>query len=159
MSKFKIQISKLSGFSVIEFLAAAVIGIILTVSVILSFQGFRNGKMLDSATDEVLGLINEARMKTLYSEGDSRYGIRFEAGRAVLFKGTSFSEGDPANKVLTFSPLLEISGINLSGGGSEVVFERLTGKADKSGAIALRVKSSGATKNISIKTTGIVSIQ
>ena len=50
------------------------------------FSSFRNSKIVDISMNQILSVINEARVKTDASEDYSRFGVRPEAGRVVLFK-------------------------------------------------------------------------
>ncbi|MCX6731801.1 MAG: prepilin-type N-terminal cleavage/methylation domain-containing protein [Candidatus Parcubacteria bacterium] len=147
----------MKGFTILEIIISLAIILILVIAIVFSFSSFRNNRELTNAAQETINLLNLARSKTLSSEGSSQYGIHFESSRIVLFRGTSFSESSPDNIVSALSSLLEISAINLNGGGNNLVFQRLTGKTDNYGIITLRIKSDiGKTKIIEIKKTGIV---
>lgn len=142
-----------------EIIISLTIFLILAIIVVSSFSSFRNNQELTNAVQETINLLNLARSKTLSSEGSSQYGVHFESSRIVLFKGVSFSESNPDNNVAVFSSLIEISAINLNGGGNNLVFQRLTGKTDNYGTITLRIKSDvSKTKIIDIKNTGIVNV-
>ena len=105
-------------------------------------------------------MINEARVKTVSSEDYSRFGVRFEANRAVFFKGDVFAEPNPSNIETLLSPLVEISDISLNGGGVDIVFQKLTGKTGNYGSLRVRLKSdNNKYKTISVKSTGIANIQ
>lgn len=148
------------GFSLIEMIAVIAIGAVLVVAVIISFSSFRNSKIVDVSVDQVLSVINEARVKTVSSEDYSRFGVRLEAGRVALFKGDVFTEPNSSNVQTTMSPLVEISNISLSGGGADIVFQKLTGKTNNYGSLRIRLKSdNNKYKTISVKSTGIANIQ
>jgi len=149
----------MKGFTILEIIISLTIFLILAIIVVSSFSSFRNNQELTNAVQETINLLNLARSKTLSSEGSSQYGVHFESSRIVLFKGVSFSESNPDNNVAVFSSLIEISAINLNGGGNNLVFQRLTGKTDNYGTITLRIKSDvSKTKIIDIKNTGIVNV-
>lgn len=154
------QKTKQKGFSLIETLAVVAIGMILATVVLFSFSSFRNNKVVDITADEVLSVINEARVKAVSSEDYSRFGVHFEAGRIVFFKGDIFIEPNSSNIETTLSSLVEISDISLSGGGSSIVFQKLTGKTSNYGSLRVRLKSDNSKyKTISVKSTGIAQIQ
>lgn len=154
--------SKNYGISLIEMLVVIAIGAILVTAVIISFSSFRNNKIVDVSADQILSVLNEARVKTVSSEDYSRFGVRLEAARAVFFKGDVFTEPNPSNSNIEtpLSPLVEISDISLNGGGADIVFQKLTGKTNNYGSLRVRLKSdNNKYKTISIKSTGLANIQ
>ena len=159
-SIFNFQKTKQRGFSLIEIVIAMAIGAVLVAAIVVSFSSFRNSKTVDISADQILALINEARVKSVSSEDYSRFGVRFEASRAVFFKGDIFTEPNPANIETILSPLVEISNISLSGGGADIVFQKLTGKTGNNGSLRVRLKSdNNKYKTISVKSAGIADIQ
>ena len=166
--KFKIlnsdfQFSVLSfqlkrGFTILEMLIAIAVLVILATIIIGAMANFRDSSEFNRAVDEVVAIIREARSKTLASEDGFQFGIHFESSRVVLFKGTSFVDSDPNNKVLTLSGRVEIFNINITGGN--VVFERLTGDANPSGDVSVRLKNDLTnTETIIIGSGGLVYVQ
>ena len=151
---------KQKGFSLIEMVVVVAIGAVLVAVVVFSFSSFRNNKIIDVSADQILSVINEARVKTVSSEDYSRFGVRLEANRAVFFKGDTFTEPNPSNIQTTLSSLVEISDISLSGGGADIVFQKLTGKTSNYGSLRVRLRSdNNKYKTISVKSTGIANIQ
>jgi len=148
------------GFSLVETLAVVAIGVILATVVLFSFSSFRNSKIVDISADEVLSVINEVRVKAVSSEDYSRFGVHLETGRVVFFKGDIFTEPNSSNIETTLSSLTEMSDISLSGGGANIVFQKLTGKTSNYGSLRVRLKSDNSKyKTISVKSTGIAYIQ
>lgn len=151
---------KQKGFSLIEMIIVLAVGAVLVTSVVVSFSSFRNSKIVDVSADQILSVINEARVKTVSSEDYSRFGVRLEANRAVFFKGDIFTESDPSNRETPLSSLVEISDLSLNGGGTDIVFQKLTGKTSNYGSLRVRLKSDNDKyKTISVKSTGIANIQ
>lgn len=143
-----------------EMLIVVAVAILLLVIITAAFSSFRDTQALNGSVEEIVAAINKARSSTLSSQNSLQHGIHFESGRVVIFQGAAFSASDPANEEIKFSPFVEISLIALNGGGSDMVFQKLTGKTDQYGAITLRVrKNTSDTKIISVKSTGVVSIQ
>ena len=152
--------NKNSGFSLVEIIVAMAIGAVLVAGIVVSFSSFRNSKTVDITADQVLSVINEARVKTVSSEDYSRFGVHFETSRVVLFKGDVFTEPNSSNTETPVSPLVEISNISLNGGGANLVFQKLTGKTGNYGSLRVRLKSdNNKYKTISVKSTGIANIQ
>jgi len=164
INKQKVSVSKYSrrrdGFSLIEMITVIAIGAVLVAVIVISFSSFRNSKIVDVSADQVLSVINEARVKTVSSEDYSMFGVRFEASRVVFFKGGAFTEPNSSNIETPLSPLVEISNISLNGGGADIVFQKLTGKTSNGGFLRVRLKSdNNKYKTISVKSTGIANIQ
>ena len=147
------------GFTLLEILIALSILFIIISIVVNPFSSFRNRSLLNIEVENILTLINDARSKTLSSFQDSEYGIHFETNRAVFFKGTSFVEPEANNIEIIFNTAIYISDISLTGGGSNLIFNRLTGKTDEDGTITVALTSDVSTNNvITIYATGSTEI-
>ena len=148
--------TKHQGFTMIELVVVLAIIVLLMAVVVTPFRAFRNSKALDTTSEETLALLSEARGSTLSAKDGYRYGVHFESSQAVLFRGDTYSSGDTTNKAITLDNALEFSSISLAGGGSEVVFDRLTGKTTQSGSVVVRIKSdTSKTRTITIGGTGV----
>ena len=148
------------GISVIEILIViAVIGILVAI-VVPNLTRFRNEQSLKNISADIVSLLNEARNNTISSVNSSQYGVYFESGRAVLFVGSTFTEPNSTNKELSFSSAVTIQssgGISLNGGGSTVVFSRISGDTSNYGTITIQlVSDSSRQKIITIGKTGLV---
>jgi prepilin-type N-terminal cleavage/methylation domain-containing protein len=157
-SKFQIQNSTQKGFTVLELLIVVSIMGLLAAIILAPFATFRNSKVLDTASEEALALLSEARGDTLSAKEGYQYGVHFEATQIVLYRGATYSSSDANNKVVLLDSAIEISSITLTGGGAEVLFDRLTGKTSQGGTVVIRVKSDTAkSRTITIFGTGIAS--
>ncbi|OGZ44836.1 MAG: hypothetical protein A3J54_00695 [Candidatus Ryanbacteria bacterium RIFCSPHIGHO2_02_FULL_45_13b] len=148
------------GFTIFELLLViAIIGILLAI-VISGFSNLRQSSDFTLAVDEAVSFLQEARAKTLSSENDSMYGVHFETSQFVLFVGDTYNPANASNKVRVFPSSVQISSTNLTGGGSNVVFKRLTGETDTKGTITFqRTDDPSITKIIEVVSTGLASIQ
>ncbi|TAL49355.1 hypothetical protein EPN83_01235 [Patescibacteria group bacterium] len=149
-----------AGFTVAELVVIiGIMALVLTLTY-ASFANLGKREVLDKEALQVVSILNEARSLTLASEGASQYGVHFETAQVVLFRGFSYSSTDPQNKTVPLHDRVVISAINLTGGGSEVVFERLTGTTGESGTTTLSLKSdAGQTKSVVIFATGITEVK
>lgn len=149
--------NKKSGFSLPELLVVMAIGLILAAIVVNAFIGYRDNQILNSSTDRIIAFINLARSLSLSSQESAPHGIHFESSNSVLFRGISYSPSDPNNKESFLSDFVEISSILLNGGGSDIVFQELTGKTDQYGSIIIRLKKDNSkTAIITVNHNGIV---
>lgn len=145
------------GFTITEILIVIAILAVMVTIVVSAFSKFNNNQSLSGALGEVTSTLNEARANTLASYDNVAYGVHFQTDKVVLFKGSIYSASDPDNEDVTLSSKISISDIALSGGGSEVVFKRLTGKTEQNGTITLSLISEPSkTKTITIQTSGII---
>lgn len=148
------------GFSIIEMLVVVAIIAILAV---LSYQTFfdtNRMQALEKDRDIVLSTLERARSLTLSSSEDRQYGVHIESDRIVLFPGDSYNAVDPENMAESLNRLVTIASSSIKGGGSDVVFERLTGKTQDSGTIGISLIADPSREHvIIISDTGLVEIE
>jgi Tfp pilus assembly protein FimT len=148
-----------AGFTLVEVLTIVGILIVLIVISVPALRFFQKESDLNNSTEEILNTLRLAQNKTIASEGASQYGVHFETGKYVLFKGTTYDPLATDNDVHSLPQSLEIYEINLAGGGSEIVFERVTGTTSQFGNVSLRLKSDFTkTKTIYIENSGQVGL-
>ncbi len=155
---------KFESFTLIEVLVAIAIIVILCSIAVGSYFSFRGQSDLDTNAQMILNALSLAQSKTLASEGASNYGVHFEQGECVLFKGSSYSPVASDNKIYSLSSRLEIpvldSGLDLNGGGSEAVFARLTGNTSQFGTVKIQLKNNSEKyRIIKIESSGKAAIK
>jgi Tfp pilus assembly protein FimT len=148
-----------TGISALEIvIVIGILGVILNI-VIGSFSSFRNSSILQVGTEDIVSLMMQSRSDALSSKDDSVYGIHFETNNVVTFKGGVYSPSDPDNHVVSLDSRIQVSNIVLNGGGSDVVFNRLTGKTNQFGTIKITAVSASETfKTITVYSTGLVDV-
>ncbi len=148
------------GFTLIEILV--VIGIVSVISsiVAVSLFNYRDRAALRVETGRVVALINETREQSVAGRGGVVHGLHFEESKVVRFSGQTYVADAIGNEPLELSSLVDIGSISLTGGASDVVFSRLSGKSDKTGTFRVRLKSDVANyKEVRIESTGIATVQ
>lgn len=146
------------GFTVIEFLIALAVLAILATIIFTSMSSFRNSKALQMVAEDALSLLDEARGDTLSAKDGYAYGVHFESSKIILFRGTTYSSSDSNNKIVDIDGAVDVYNISLAGGGSDVLFQRLTGKTSQAGTVMIRLKSDNSKiKTIAIEISGIAS--
>lgn len=128
------------GFSLIEVLIVVFIIIIITIAVI-NYRSFGQKTELNNTAQNILSALRLAQTKTIASEQASQYGVRFEIDQYVSFKGNTYQADDPDNQVFQIPSNLEIYQINLLGEGNDIIFQKISGHTNQSGAISLRMIS------------------
>ena len=149
-----------AGYSLVELLV--VIGILVLIAA-LSYSAYvamLQHKTLDADGALIVAELSQARSLTLSGESGDQWGVHFASTSVTLFEGASYSAGASGNVVTSFDSADSLFSITLAGGGSDVLFQRLTGETAQSGAITLAlVASSTQTKTVTIYPTGIAEIQ
>ena len=140
----------------IEIVIVVAIMALLLAVVTSPFQSFRNSKALDTTSEEALSLLSEARGNTLSAKDGYQYGVHLESSKMVLFRGGTYSALDANNKTVVLDNALEISSIVLEGAGSDIIFDKLTGKTSQSGSFVIRAKSdTSKTRTVTVVGTGV----
>ncbi len=134
--------SKATGFTLVEVSVVLALVFLLGVAVFSSLTEFRKRGELDAAVVQVLSILRLAQARTLASESDAQYGVHFETDRITLFQGTSYIAGAPANEVSLMPRSVLIGSISFAGGGTDVLFDRLTGHTASIGTVSLSVGES-----------------
>jgi len=147
------------GVTFIEVLfVCAILGVLVAIAV-PSFLYFYQYSDINNSTEKIIGILRESYNKTLASQNQSSYGVHFESQKYVLFKGTTYNSSSSDNQNYQLPTDVEIYDIGLVGGGSEVVFDRLTGETEQYGKVSLRLKSNPAKEEtIYIKQSGKITL-
>ncbi len=144
------------AFTIVELLIAIAVISVLFIIIVSAFSSFNRNASVVSSTQIVLSGLGEARTKTLASQGESVYGVHFGVDSVTLFKGSVYNVSDPENEEKKLPAQTTIGNIALQGGGSDVVFIRLTGATDQYGTVSVSEPSASVTKTITIEQTGVV---
>ncbi len=144
------------GFTLIEILMViAIMGILITI-IISSFSILNKSQALEKSVRQGASIVSQARSLTLSSKEDSNYGVHFESSTLTLFKGPTYSALDANNIITPLNNLVSITNIALTGGGSDVVFERLSGSISTPGTITYTLGDK--TKSLTISGTGLIEV-
>jgi hypothetical protein len=144
----------MKGFSLLEFISMFAILLVITAIVVGGFVMFKRGNELTLAKEHTLSQLTEAKTRTLAAYQNAAWGAHMETDRVILFKG-SYVSGNPENETAMLPTDVEISSIALNGGGSDVIFKRLSGETDQYGTITLRIKNDPAkTRTITMESNG-----
>lgn len=152
-------INKQNGFTIIELFIVIVIMIIISTIVFSSLSSFSDDQAIRNTASDITSILNKARQDTLSSLNSTNYGVHFDSDKAVYFIGSVYSSSSSSNKTTLFNQDVIIpstGGLDI-GGGSEVVFDRLTGDTI-GGTIKIQLLSDGSKqKIITISKTGAIS--
>jgi len=147
------------GLTLIELLIFLALVVILSSIVFRVFRTLAQSKSLDGESSRIVAEFARARSLTLASKYADQYGIHIATTSITLFQGSSYSASSASNTVMTLSPSAQIASSSIAGGGSNVIFQRLTGGTTQSGTLQVSLKNGTSTKIIIIYKTGAVEIQ
>lgn len=122
MQIFKMK--KILGFTLVEILVAISIMLLIATISFFSLKPYIKKERINNEVRVLTSFLQEARSKTLSAKESEQYGIRTETNQIILFKGASYSAGNPNNVVHNIDPSVYLS----IGGGLDTVFKRLTGE-------------------------------
>lgn len=142
----------------IEILIAIAIILILAGTTAGLLTPFRTTETLLGGTDAALQALRGARSEALGGRNGKKYGVHFETDKATVFPGSSFGSAPAASStVFIFPKGATLGTTSFAGGGTDVFFERITGKTNNFGTLTITVASaSSSTKTITILRTGVV---
>lgn len=147
-----------SGFTLIEVMFSLTFISILALLGYLSFAPLRTNADIVATGNQVIGVLQLARNRTLSSLNDTTHGVHFENDQYVLFSGDSYDAMAADNEVRELPAGVEIHDISVAG-APDVLFDRLTGTTSNSGEIGLRLVSDNSeTRTISVLASGIVGL-
>lgn len=149
----------MKGFTLVETLIA--IGILVLLGGLTSaafYNKFRT-VTVDKDVQNVLAYLDKARNQSLSSVNSSSFGVKFSSSTVYFFKGTtSNSSTNQASRPLSSG--VTISPLALTGGVTEVYFNRLTGEPSATGTITFSsANGSSFNKTIVIRSTGLAEVQ
>lgn len=150
-----------SGFTLLEFLLALALMILLTSAAFPLYVNMQWTAQLNDSTARVIGDVRLARELSSARSNDSQYGVYVDANpvgadRLIFFNGPSYAGRNPAyDRVTTFFDIIVLEKA-LSTGGSEIVFSKNTGIPSATGTITLTHSGSNTTRTITINAYGMV---
>ena len=137
------------GFTVVEIML--VLGLVAVLASVLTpiTLNFYRSEQLDAHTGAVVQALRRAQIQSMNLEDDSSFGVRFDFGEYVLFKGVSYLKREQDYDEIFKLP----QGFSLDG-LSEVVFSKIRGIPSDAGEIVLTIATQRAV--ISINEMGVV---
>jgi len=151
-----IKINSNKGLTLVEVLV--VIGVMaLIVGIVFgSFNSFRGTKSVSIDAETVVEILRQARNETLSSKNAGAYGVKFATSTMTIFLAPTYVAGTATNRDFTLSSPKTVLTLSLTGGGSTIVFNKLTGETSQNGTIAVSSSVASSTKTVTIYKTGLV---
>jgi len=131
-----------TGFTLIELLVIIGLIVIMAASIVAAFHYYGAKSDLSGTATRLVSLLRLAQNKTLASENEGPWGIHFDLvstpQKFTLFNGQSFATRDHNfDKDYKLSKGIQLSNINLAGGGNEIVFTKVYGTTQQIGQVSL----------------------
>ena len=148
------------GFTLIEILVVIAITVILITLAVPTYRFFQKESDLMNNTEKIINTLRLSQNKTLSSEGASQYGVHLDQTTYTLFKGNNYIlRDDSFDEIHEFPESVEISEVILDGGGSEVIFDRISGTTSQFGSLTIRLKDDiTKEKTIYIENSGRIGL-
>lgn len=144
------------GFTFVEVLITVAVITILGSIALVSFNASRNVRDLSTTEQNVLSVLRLAQSKTLAGENDSAWGVHLESNQITLFQGSTYASS-PLKQTYALPDSVEVTGVLLNGGGSDVIFKRVTGETDQTGTFTLNVIANPShSRSITVNGSGNV---
>lgn len=119
---------------------------------------------LDSKKNEILLNLRLAQMRSIARFKNSSWGVYFDEDSGgnddqfVVFNGVNYASRNSTFDIVTTLPdSLSLANISLNGGGSEVVFEKLTGITSNFGSLQIS-DVNGNTITVSVNSMGVTDV-
>jgi len=140
------------GFTLIEMLLTVGILAALASLSLPIYSSFASRNDLDLDTQTLASMIRRAETYSRTMNGDSNWGVKVQAGSAVLFKGASYATRDSTvDETDTIT-----NTVTVGGSISEVVFTKLTGAPSTTGTITLTHTATNDVRTITLNAKGMV---
>jgi len=147
------------AFTLIEVLITISITLIILLISVSGLRLFSKRTTHLSATRIVLGALEEAHAQTLASYNDTAYGVHIDTGSVTIFEGATYDASATTNDVRTLPARTSVLSTSLSGGVSDITFERLTGNASTEGTVTVGVTTDATiSQTITIHSSGLTEI-
>ncbi len=144
------------GVTLMELVVVVAVLGVVSVLFYSALSEFRANAGVDAGANLVIGVLRDARARTLSGKANTQYGVHFETARTVLFEGGSYDAVAPTNEAFMLPMGAQISNINF-GGPTDIIFTRLTGFSSASGTIVVSaLRDSAQKKTVSINSVGII---
>lgn len=149
--------NKKSGFTLAETLMVVAMTVMVSAIMFFSFASYGSNEAISKDQGRVVSVLEKARAMTLDSYKSAQYGVHFATSTVTIFTGSTYNVSSSTNIVLTLNPKVKIKTVALSGGGSNIIFNRLSGETNQMGTTTLSlVADSTTTRTITVFATGLI---
>lgn len=154
------SIKKTKAFTLMEVLVTIGLMTVITGISMTVFVTLLQKQRVEKDAESAYSYLQRARNQTIAGEEGSQYGVAFGSTTITLFRGTTYIEGDSNVIVFTLLNDTVFQNVSLTGGVSQIYFQKLSGKPSATGTIEV-VSRTDATKKevIIIHASGLTEVQ
>lgn len=155
------------GFTIVEVLLAMAIFAIISAFTTINLIKPQTKASVETTATTLVSDLRQQQLKAMVGDGEnqtsaSEYGIRFEADKYILFRGSTYSGADPNNyQVLTGSNVTLSNNLPPASLSSNVFSKRsgeVSGYVSGSDTITITNTSSGEQKILTVNRYGAITI-
>jgi prepilin-type N-terminal cleavage/methylation domain-containing protein len=138
------------GLTLIELLIVLGIFSLVGITTGVGFSSLMFQSYFTNTVERLVRTLHTAQAYSFSGRNDSSWGVHYEAGKVVLFKGTDYASRDPAFDAVTDIPsVVEITGWN------DLYFDKIRGVP--SATLSILVEVSGRAGTVSVNEQGGIS--
>ncbi len=138
---------KRSGLTAIELLVVVAIMALLGVTSLVGGFQLLSQSYFTNTVERIVRTLRTAQIYSLSGKNDVSWGVHYESGQLILFKGADYATRDPDFDVPTaIPPAMAITGWN------DIYFDRLRGTP--SAPLSILVEWQGRAGTISVNSQG-----
>lgn len=145
-----------AGFTLVELILVMGIMAILLGFVTISLSNVQQRTTLHSLVQTVLADVRQQQIKAMVGDiqgggASDAYGVHIDADKYVLFRGSTYSPGEPSNFTVNLESNMEFVSL-----GADIIFTRISGAIAAATSFTLRDTTNNNTKTIQLNRYGVV---
>lgn len=152
----QIYTNKKKGFSMLEVILAISIMAILVGLATTYYSNSQVRADVNSQAANIVHYLRLAQSNAASGLNNTNHGLHFETSSYTIFEGESYDNDSPKNVKIDLPSTMTIDGINLDGGGGNVIFLKSTGETDNFGTITVNSAAINKTVTITINYVGTI---
>ena len=138
------------GLTLIELLIVLGIFSLVGITTGVGFSSLLFQSYFTNTVERLVRTLHTAQVYSFSGRNDSSWGVHYEAGKVVLFKGTDYSSRDPA-----FDAVTDIPSVVVITGWNDLYFDKIRGVP--SSTLSILVEVSGRAGTVSVNEQGGIS--
>lgn len=142
------------GFTLIEVIIVMAILVILVGLSSTNLVSFGKAANQSNGQAVVAGALQVAESNSMANLGASVWGVHLQSNQVVIFQGSAYSVGAKGNQVKLLPDNVNL-GWNLTGGGSDIIFDQGKSTTVNSGYLTL-TSSANNTGSVNINSEGMI---
>jgi len=148
---------KEAGITIVETIIYTAIMVIVVSMTFQAFSSFRDNQAIEKSASQMVTALRRAQTMTTSSKNASQYGVYFLSNKVIVFRGVQYSSSGSENESFSFDPAVSLGTTTFNGGGSSIVFKRITGATDNFGTSTVYLKNNiSKFRSIFVNPSGFV---